>query len=353
MSNYKIITLSESELWWEVIQKLPPSQQDIYYTPEYYSLYQNYGDGQAQCFIFENDGQTVIYPYLINSVSAKGYELDDEYFDIQGAYGYNGIISSTNDKSFIREFHLCFDSYCNERHIIAEFTRFNPLLDNVKLASSEMKLIFSRKTVKLNLQLDIEEIWMNQFSTKNRNVIRKTEKEGVLICESDDYETFRMLYNGTMENVSAEDYYFFPPSYFDEYKKTFKGESILIFAILNNEPIAGSMFMFSKDYAHYHLSARDKNYYKLAANNLVLWKGIQKAKERGCKWFHFGGGTTGDESDRLLHFKRNFSKDTGEFWIGKRVHNQKIYESVVEQWQKKYPEKWNENKIKLLGYRDI
>lgn len=353
MSKYTVLELKDSELWREYIEKMPASQQDVYYTPEYYSLYQNYGDGQAQCFVFEDDGQTAIYPYLINSVNAKGYELDDEYFDIQGSYGYNGIISSTDEETFIRNFHRCFDSYCNNRHIIAEFSRFNPLLENVKMASPDMKLILSRLTVKLDLQLDLEDIWMQQFATKNRNVIRKTEKEGVIICESEDYETFRRLYNGTMENVSADDYYFFPTSYFDEYKEKFKGESILIFAMLNNEPIAGSMFMFSKDYAHYHLSARDKNYYKLAANNLVLWYGIQKAKERGCKWFHLGGGTTGDESDRLLHFKRNFSKESGEFWIGKRVHIQDVYDKVVGQWQKNYPEKWNENKIKLLGYRDI
>ena len=184
-------------------------------------------------------------------------------------------------------------------------------------------------------------------------MIRKAEKEGVEIVEGDDYETFRKLYDGTMTDLHAEDFYFFPPSYYDEYKQSFKEKSLLCLAKLDGKVVAGSMFFFSEDYAHYHLSARDRNYSKFAANNLILWYGIQKAKERGCKMFHFGGGTTGDESDSLLKFKKDFSKTLGEFWIGKRIHNQDIYNSIIQQWEQNHPESYAINKVKLLGYREI
>ena len=121
----------------------------------------------------------------------------------------------------------------------------------------------------------------------------------------------------------------------------------------DGKPIAGSMFMFSDDYAHYHLSGRDREYSRFAANNLILWYAIRKAKERGCKWFHFGGGTTGNEDDSLLKFKKEFSKTETEFWIGKRVHNREIYDTIVAQWKEKYPESYNAHKAMLLGYRDI
>ena len=161
------------------------------------------------------------------------------------------------------------------------------------------------------------------------------------------------MYDQTMHNVNAEDFYFFPAEYYERFKETFGENLILCFAMYEGKPISGSMFMFSKDYAHYHLSGRDKNYYKIAANNAVLWYGIQKAKERGCKWFHFGGGTSGDDDDMLLHFKQNFSKENGEFWIGKRVHNQVVYDEVVRQWKEKFPKSYEQNKVKLLGYREI
>lgn len=346
-----LFTLKDKSLWKEYLERLIAKRKDVYFTPEYYSLYENYGDGEAMCFVFEKDDELVLYPFLKNPITPLGYQLDKEYYDIQGAYGYNGIISSTDTKEFIDSFWSSFDAWCQENDVVAEFTRFHPLLNNQILASPNMKTIYSRHTVALDLSDD--DIWMHQISSKNRNMIRKAEKEDVEIIESDDYETFRRLYDGTMTDLHAEDFYFFPKSYYDEYKQTFKGNSLLCLAMYNGKAIAGSMFMFSDNYAHYHLSARDREYSRYAANNLILWYSIQKAKERGCKWFHFGGGTTGDENDSLLRFKKEFSKTLCEFWIGKRVHNQAVYDEIVRQWQMKYPVHYENNKIKLLGYREI
>lgn len=334
-----------------LLEKLSSSQRDVYFTPEYYSLYEAYGDGEAYFFVFEKDGELALYPFLKNAITQLGYELDKEYYDIQGAYGYNGLITSTDNEEFIASFWMAFDAWCQENDVIAEFTRFHPLLNNQEIASSRMKTFYSRHTVALDLTDD--DIWMHQISSKNRNMIRKAEKEGVTIVESNDYETFRKLYDGTMTDLHAESFYFFPQSYYDEYKQTFKDNCLLCFAMLEGKIIAGSMFMFSDDYAHYHLSARDREYSRYAANNLILWYGIQKAKERGCKWLHLGGGTTGDDGDSLLKFKKEFSKTLCEFWIGKRVHNQEVYNKIVEQWKTKYPESYEHNHVRLLGYRDI
>ena len=345
------LTLQYSATWSDFHSMLPGRNQDVYFTPEYYSLYQNYGDGEARCFIFEKDGERALYPFLINPITTLGYQLDKEYYDIQGAYGYNGIVSSTEDVGFIAAFWEAFDEYCQDNDIVAEFSRFHPLINNQRLASPKMKTFFSRHTVALDLSDD--DIWMHQISSKNRNMIRKAEKEGVTIIESDDYETFRKLYNGTMSDLQADDFYFFPQAYYDEFKLKFKEKGMLCFAMYNGKVIAGSMFMFSEDYAHYHLSARDREYSRYGANNLILWYAIQKAMERGCKWFHFGGGTTGEESDSLLKFKKEFSKTETEFWIGKRVHNEKVYNDIVLQWKTTYPNHYEKNRVKLLGYREI
>lgn len=348
---YYFLTREDIGKWKYISGRLPSQNQDVYFSPEYYSLYENNGDGRTICFVFEEGGDLAIYPFLMNPITPLGYELDKEYYDIQGAYGYNGLIASTYNEEFIASFWAAFDTWCQENDVVAEFTRFHPLMNNQELASPKMKTFYSRHTVALDLADD--DIWMHQISSKNRNMIRKAEKEGVTIVESDDYEIFRKLYDGTMTDLHAEDFYFFPPSYYEEYKQSFKDKSMLCLAILNGKVIAGSMFMFSEDYAHYHLSARDREYSRYAANNLILWYGIQKAKERGCKWFHFGGGTTGEDDDSLLKFKKEFSKTLCEFWIGKRVHNQKVYDQIVEQWKTNHPDSFEHNRVKLLGYREI
>ena len=346
-----LLTLDNNEAWNRYLEQIPAEKRDIYFTPEYYSLYQNYGDGEACCFVFEKDGDVVLYPFLRNAITPLGYSLDKEYYDIQGAYGYNGIISSNHSTDFINLFWKAFDVWCYDNDIVAEFSRFHPILNNQLLASPKMKTIFSRHTVALDLTDD--DIWMNQISSKNRNMIRKAEKEGVIIVESDDYDTFRKLYNGTMSDLHADNFYFFPPEYYNEYKRAFNNNSFLCLAIYQEKVIAGSMFMYSDDYAHYHLSARDRAYSRYAANNLILWYGIQKVKKLGCRWLHFGGGTTSDDNDSLLKFKRDFSKTVGEFWIGKRIHNQIVFDEIVRQWKTNYPESFALHYNKLLGYREI
>ncbi len=345
------LTLEHKTEWNDYLLRIPADNRDIYFAPEYYSLYQNYGDGEACCFVFEKDGDIVMYPFLRNPITPLGYKLDKEYYDIQGAYGYNGIIATNHNSGLINAFWESFDSWCHENDIVAEFSRFHPLLNNQEQASPKMKTFYSRHTVALDLT--DEDIWMNQISSKNRNMIRKAEKEGVTVVESDDYETFRKLYNSTMTDLHAEDFFFFPPEYYSEFKQTFRDESLLYLATYDGKVIAGSMFMYSDAYAHYHLSARDRDYSRYAANNLILWYGIRKAKERGCKWLHFGGGTTGDDNDSLLKFKRDFSKTFGEFWIGKRVHNQTVFNVIVQQWKTMHPESYEANKVKLLGYREF
>lgn len=350
---FKILSLSAASEWKSILNSLPSEQQDVYFSPSYYSLYQHNGNGEARCFVFEEDKDIILYPFLINPITPLGYALDKEYYDIQGAYGYNGIVTSCKDTGFIAHFHDCFDVFCQENDIIAEFSRFHPLLNNQELASPKMKTFYSRHTVKLDLTQSLDDIWMKSFSSKNRNVIKKAQKDGVFVVESNDYELFRQMYDQTMRNVDAEAFYFFPKSYYDEFEKNFGEDLLLCFAMFEGKPISGSMFMLCKDYAHYHLSGRDKDYYKIAANNVVLWYGIQKAKECGCKWFHFGGGTTGKEDDPLLHFKHNFSRDDGAFYFGKRVHNKKVYDSIVTQWQDKYSESYDSHGVMLLGYREI
>ena len=100
----KILTGKDVQEWNGFLSQLPKERRDVYFTPEYYSLYEAYGDGEAQCFVFEKDGELALYPFLKNPITTLGYDLDKEYYDIQGAYGYNGVIASTSDSCFMAAF---------------------------------------------------------------------------------------------------------------------------------------------------------------------------------------------------------------------------------------------------------
>lgn len=353
--SFKILSVKDSDEWNRLINNLPIEQQDIYYTPEYYSLYENYGDGKAQCFVFEENGELALYPFLINSVNKLGYQLDDEYFDIQGAYGYNGVVSSTYSPDFINSFHNHFKNYCINNNIIAEFTRFHPILKNESF-SFNMNVIEDRKTVLLDITKDYDFIWKNCYSSINRNMIRKALKKNISISISDiesDYIDFFDIYELTMQNIGAEEYYFFSENYFKHIKTHLQNNHRLIIAKIDDKIICAMILMFNGKYAHYHLSARLKEFSNTGVNNLILNEAIKIAKSEGCSFFHFGGGSSTLQNDSLLKFKSNFSKEKRDFYIGKKIHNSEIYTTIINQWMQKYPQSYTLHKNKLLGYREI
>ena len=154
----------------------------------------------------------------MNSINNLGYSLDNEYYDIQGAYGYNGIISSCQNESFINEFYSRFNKYCLENNIVTEFTRFNPILNNYQLSKKYMSVSFNRQTVFVDLTKDISHI-LSQFSSSTKRSIRKAEKNN-LYCTVNGYkpteeETFKKLYHSTMSRVGASPYLFFSEEYFN------------------------------------------------------------------------------------------------------------------------------------------
>lgn len=84
---HKDLGLADAIEWNNLLDRIPSDRKDFYFTPEYYSLYQSYGDGEARCFVFEKDGEMGLYPFLKNPITPLGYNLEKEYYDIQGAYG--------------------------------------------------------------------------------------------------------------------------------------------------------------------------------------------------------------------------------------------------------------------------
>ena len=352
---YKVFDLSQKNEWRAYIEKLPLDQQDVYYTPEYYELYENYGDGKAQCFVFKKENEVALYPFLLNSINELGYKLNKKYFDIQGAYGYNGVVSSSYSSDFIYDFYTIFQEYCGNKNIIAEFTRFNPFLTNHNFSQSNLQLLLNRKTAILNLNESVGIIWQNSFSSKNRNKIRMAIKKGysVIIDNSKQgVRDFFRIYLETMKRIEADSYYYFNETMFHSMIRSqmFK---FLFVEDNNSNRVATMILIIYRNYAHYHLSGRNIDRRDNSVSNLMLYEAIKIAKENGVKKFHFGGGNTLDENDSLFRFKKGFSKSYLDFFIGKKVHNQKVYNKVISQWQSEYPESYQKNANKLLGYRDI
>ena len=103
--SFELFQLSDKKKWNSILGKFHKKFQDVYFTPEYFSLYQKNGDGIANCFFYNSRFGKVIYPFIKNSINQLGYKLKKQYFDIQGVYGYNGCIYSNLSDNLINDFH--------------------------------------------------------------------------------------------------------------------------------------------------------------------------------------------------------------------------------------------------------
>lgn len=325
-----IVLDTDDKRWDEYVNRFPKEKIDIYYYSDYYKLYEANNEGIGKIFIYEKYEKIALYPFLLREIT--GYDLDRKYYDIETAYGYGGPLANCYEEEFLSEFEESFLKYCKEQDIVAEFIRFNCLFNNHNIFKKNINVSFNRNTVLVDLTKDIEGIWNNQISSKNRNMIKKAIKSNLHINFDKNIGSFKSIYESTMNKVNASRYYYFSDSY---YEFLCNINSININILYDNVIISSAIFLYDKNFIHYHLSGSIQEYLNYSPNNLMLWEIIKYAKNSGFKFLHLGGGKTSDIKDSLFKFKRAFSNNILEFYVGTRIHNNDVYEKLIDLWSKK------------------
>ncbi len=332
--NWQILDGEEFEEWHEVLQHFP--RGDVYFLPEYHRAYELNGDGQVRAFIANSGDNYLFHPFFIRAIRRVGNRyLDKEWFDIETVYGYSGPLATRLDSMFLHEAWSEFCGWCHEQRVVAEFIRFDPLLENFRYMDDSCETCFDRETVVIDLDRSEEELWAS-YPSRNRNMVRKAQAKG-MICEQvslvEGLSKFRRLYNATMLRNQADEYYFLSDAYF-AYLQERGHEFVKLFTVRDQEHVvAASLFLTYGPFIHYHLSGNEAEYIKFGPNNLLIHSVASWALQRGFSKFHLGGGRTSSPDDGLLRFKSSFSKGRLRFHIGKRVHNQEMYEKLCALWK--------------------
>ncbi len=176
---------------------------------------------------------------------------------------------------------------------------------------------------------------------RKKMVLKKPEKKELTVSFFQNvfpYQNeFIRIYRENMNRVKAEQYLYFNDAFFDS---VFNNLPIIQFVVFKQEiMIASFLCLLKNSYLHGYLSASREEYLKFKPNNLLYDEVINFCYNNDVKKIHFGGGRSNSEDDSLLKFKMNFSKSTADFYIGKKIHNKKIYDEVIRQWEKKNPKK--------------
>lgn len=335
--------------WNDLLASFPETLQDVYFREEYVRLYETDTE-KAYCAVCREDDNMLLFPFLRRTFTYSG----EIYYDFETAYGYGGPLCNCEDRDFVIRALAAIKSYCNEHHYVAGFVRFHPLFQNQGGFETVGRVIEDRKTVAINLDQTMDEVWKNEIHSKNRNVIRKAEKAGCIFVVDDHFEhlqEFINLYDSTMDKLSADGFYYFDEAYYEHLKRGITDSFLGCVQNSDGQIISAAIFMYSGPYGHYHLSGSDRSQLAISPNNFMLWQAAIELQKRGVKRFHLGGGINGDEDNSLYQFKRRFSKDTCQFCIGKMVFNPELYEAVCADWEARNPDKAEHYKHHLLKYK--
>lgn len=323
---FEVIHWEEKLRWNKIVDSF--LERDIYFSHDYFASSLLLDKGEPVLFYFENEEGRVAYPTLKRKIESIS---EAKLYDVTTPYGYGGILvdNLTGEKELFSQFRKSVDEYCTTNNIISEFIRFHPILCNQRNLD-DMDILHIRDTIEMKLQqgMDI----LDEIPGKNRNMIRKAKKNGIVIREIDKDENmddFLSIYYSTMKRNDATSYYYFKEEYFKEAFKLLDSNLHLFGAYIEGKMISASLIFTYGDFMHYHLSGTLKEYLSLGANNLLLFEVAEWGRKRGVKSLHLGGGYSGNE-DSLYKFKKSFSKlEPLKFYIGKKIHNPKLYKKLV------------------------
>ena len=326
-----VYQLSESERWDSVVRSF--QEYDVFWLSGYVKAFQIHGDGIPLLFYYEDNAVRGINVVMKRDVAQEKHFIniipEGQYFDFSTPYGYGGwIIEGQNSDGLFS----AYEEWCTNNGIVSEFVRFHPVIGNHIDSLKAYEVVPLGNTVALDLSSP-EAIWAN-ITSKNRNMIRKAQKNGVAIYSGrcpEIYKTFMEIYNATMDKDDAEEYYYFGSEFYQSVLLDLPQNAQVFYAVYEGKIIAASIMLAANGKMSYHLSGSIREFSNLAPTNLLLYEAALWGYVNGCRSLYLGGGV-GSKEDGLYRFKKSFYRldDVKRFYIGKKVLNHEKYEQLLE-----------------------
>ena len=310
-------------------------KKDIYFEKDYGKLYEKIENGKADIFLYEDENGIISNQFIKREIPIK---IDQsKYFDIVTPYGYGGPIIEKVEKGrkeiLVEQYYKKFKKYCEKNSIVSEFIRFHPILKNAKDFEKIYNIQCIRKTLGTDLK-KFENPIASEFSKSCRKNIRQAVNKGVsykITKSPENLSTFEKCYYSTMDRNHATDYYYFPKEYFDSILRKFNSNIILVEAIYEGKTIASGLYFVYNKTIHIHLSGTLSEYLYVSPAYILRYAVTLWGKENGYELIHHGGGRSNSPEDSLFKFKKQFAKNTEfDFYIGKKIWNEEIYEKLCK-----------------------
>jgi len=292
-----IDTLANHRQWLKLYNELAASDKSPFFTPQYYQAYLEVENHPVRCvWVYQDEDNYLFYPFLIRSINDLGYDLDDEYYDICGAYGYNGPLGKVKDPNFITLFNNGLQAYLQENKVVTEFVRYCPLIGNRKYHSyTEQTHVLENVYVDLTQGPDY--VWEKEFEYRVRKTVRKGASynlETVFLSgeqiDADAIHEFFAIYNSTMQRNEADNYYYFDISFFTKLVEVMKDKVLLSTTYLGDKAISTELLLIDEQLCFGFLGGTLADYYEYKANSFQRWELIKHISDLGIQNTQWGEG---------------------------------------------------------------
>jgi serine/alanine adding enzyme len=265
-------------------------------------------------------GGDVVFPLILREIDGEPAGLD-----AITPYGYGGPVA-VGPEPPVAHFYDLYERWCRSASVVSTFIRFHPLFANQRQVPTGVHVERLADTIAWPLDPDLD--LFASLHPKHRNKVRKARAAGLEVAVREappSLSQFETLYEATMSRLEADDFYFFPPDYWQALAERLRERIVLVEARFGDELAAAALCFATPPWLHYHVSGTSERGREAAAANLVLFEAACWGQSQGLEQFHLGGGAGGRE-DTLFHFKQRFFP-TGrrEASVGKLVHDVETY----------------------------
>ncbi len=326
--HFRVISTSDETAWHRYLGSIP--HKTLVHYPCYARVYERYGDGTVECFVYEDGDSLVLYPYLRRLIPGAA-----SCSDIITPYGYGGFVYRCEPnrfpKNLIADFRQAFEEYACSTRTISEFVRFHPLLANHEHCIGLMDHVkLSSNNIFLDLRVGKNALFQG-YRRSYKTCLRKAENSGVTVdFASHDWplDAFFNMYHINMEDKKQTGYFNFRRSFLDVLAEEMPNNLLSVVVRHGPEIIGGALLLRSERFLDYFLAASDLSNLKLYPNHFLIHKTADWAIDNGFEFLQLGGG-----HESLLFFKHGFGNDYRPYYIGTHVFDSDTYKSLsVAHW---------------------
>ena len=246
---------------------------------------------------------------------------NSERFDIEPFLGYAGPVLNTDDPEFATDALAAYRQACIEEHIVAEFIRFNPLLQNQQpFAASELMEIQVAKDIVIVSCLESDLSQLAEFTESCARRVKKGKRECSYrkLTGDADLETFRALYRASLQRAGADAKWSLSDEFFSRLSASALCE---IHGVFHECQLVSSCLVIHSGRSAYYLLVANRSPHVHGANEFLIFSIARDCSRQGIHHLILGGGNSASADDSLLRFKQKFSITRHPFFIGKMVHD--------------------------------